>query len=88
MSLYQKVLEELSELKEEEERSEGQDQKKIEAEFGDVLLHSNASQDLVDKQGHLWALTCLMVASKYDEHDPNIPFYKEFTSMSSRADFE
>jgi len=36
--VYQKVLEELSELKEEEDRSEGQDQKKIEAEFGDVLF--------------------------------------------------
>lgn len=36
--VYNKVLEELSELKEEEERKEGKDPSKIEGEFGDVLF--------------------------------------------------
>lgn len=36
--VYEKVMEELSELKQEEDRVEGKSQEKIEAEFGDVLF--------------------------------------------------
>ena len=53
-----------------------------------MFVHNEASSNLTDKQCHLWALCCLMIASKYDEHDPNIPFYKEFASTSSRANFD
>jgi len=36
---------------------------------------------------HLYGVTLLMIASKYDEIDDNIPFIWNFREVSSRASF-
>lgn len=38
-----------------------------------------------DEHSNLWAAVCLMLASKYDEIDKKIPFYKQFIKASTRA---
>ncbi|CAI2361253.1 unnamed protein product [Moneuplotes crassus] len=43
--------------------------------------------DLVKKDKHLWAVTALLLASKYDELDQNIPYIKEFGKVSSKAKY-
>jgi len=41
----------------------------------------------IKKDKHLWGVTALFLASKYDELDKNIPFIKEFGHVSSRAKY-
>jgi hypothetical protein len=41
----------------------------------------------VKKDRHLWGVTALLIASKYDELDRNIPYIREFGMVSSRAKY-
>lgn len=43
--------------------------------------------NLIKKDRHLWGVTALFLASKYDEIDRNIPYIKEFGDVSSRAKY-
>ncbi|CAI2363042.1 unnamed protein product [Moneuplotes crassus] len=43
--------------------------------------------ELIKKDKHLWAVTALLLASKYDELDQNIPYIQEFGKVSSRAKY-
>ena len=67
------------------------------SEYADQLVQSGVfseSELLEPKENdapkplYLWAIACLMVASKFDDHDPNIPFYKEYIRSSRRAIFK
>lgn len=40
-----------------------------------------------DKNYLKYGVTLLMIASKYDEIDDNIPFIRDFRAVSSRANF-
>ena len=58
------------------------------AKYSDILLKrlANASKDKpYEDHSNLWAIVALMLASKYDEIDRRIPFYKEIIRASSRA---
>ena len=58
------------------------------ATHADILLNRlNVEQEDIEKEDHswLWAVVSLMLASKYDEIDMKIPFYKEFRKASTRA---
>ena len=52
----------------------------------DKLFQKNQNI-LKESNKHLWGLTALYLASKYDELDENIPFIKDFRSASSKAKF-
>lgn len=41
----------------------------------------------MQKDKHLWGLTALYLASKYDEIDENIPFIRDFRKASSRGNY-
>ncbi len=42
---------------------------------------------MIEQNKNLYGVTLLMIASKYDEIDDNIPFIKDFRATSSRANF-
>lgn len=44
-------------------------------------------QKEMQKDKHLWGLTALYLASKYDEIDANIPFIRDFKKVSSRGNY-
>jgi hypothetical protein len=39
------------------------------------------------KDKHLWGITALLLASKYDELDENIPFVRDFRKISAKATY-
>lgn len=41
----------------------------------------------MQRDKHLWGLTALYLASKYDEIDENIPFIRDFRKASSRGNY-
>ena len=42
---------------------------------------------VIEKDKYLWGLTALLLASKYDEIDNNIPYIHDFKKISSRANY-
>ena len=52
----------------------------------DKLFQQGKLED-IGKQKYLWSLTALLLASKYDEIDENIPFIRNFKKASSKANF-
>jgi hypothetical protein len=58
------------------------------SKHADILLNRISDPSLVGTRrdhSNMWAIVSLMLASKYDEIDKKIPFYKEFIKASSRA---
>jgi len=45
-------------------------------------MHEEISRSI-----YLYGVTLLMLASKYDEIDDNIPFIRNFRAVSSKANF-
>lgn len=43
--------------------------------------------NFIKQDRHLWGLTALFLASKYDELDKNIPYIPDFSKISSRANY-
>lgn len=52
----------------------------------DRLLQRGHYEEIA-KQVYLYGVTLLMLASKYDEIDDNIPFIRNFRAVSSKANF-
>ena len=42
---------------------------------------------MIKKDRHLWGITALFLASKYDEIDRNIPYIRDFGEVSSRGKY-
>ena len=50
-----------------------------------LLINGHLNQ--IKKDRHLWGVTALFLASKYDEIDRNIPYIRDFGEISSRAKY-
>lgn len=56
--------------------------------YSDILVNRSLETDSTESNrdhANLWAIVSLMLASKYDELDRRIPFYKDIINASSRA---
>ena len=67
-------------------------------EYLDTVIHTHDVEELEldvspvlenePEKHYLWSIVLLMIACKFYEKDPNIPYYKEFASSSRRAKFD
>lgn len=67
-------------------------QSAISVTFGILLicidrLFTTGQIDSINQDKHLWGLTALFLASKYDEIDKNIPYIPDFSKISSRTKY-
>lgn len=56
--------------------------------YSDMLISKISDESKIGTSNdhcNLWAVVCLMIASKFDEFDHHIPFYKDFIKASTRA---
>lgn len=57
------------------------------ANHAEILVKKSADgkEDTYEDHSNLWAVVCLVLASKYDEIDRRIPYYRQVMAVSKRA---